>query len=203
MTKRVLDFVGASMGIVLLSPLLAAISVALLVFLGRPVLFRQVRPGLHGHPFTLYKFRTMQMAESPDTPQGDAERLTKFGRWLRNTSLDELPELWNVVRGDMSMVGPRPLLTEYLPLYTAAQARRHEVRPGITGWAQVQGRNLLPWEEKFENDVWYVDNLSIWLDVRILGMTFGRVLEREGVNQQGEATVERFRGSVRESGRVQ
>lgn len=166
--------------------------------MGSPVLFTQERPGLRGKPFRIFKFRTM--SEARDTAGNllpDAERLSPLGRFLRATSLDELPELLNVVRGEMSLVGPRPLLMEYMPLYTAEQARRHEVRPGVTGWAQVNGRNALSWEEKFQLDVWYVDNVSIWLDLKIIWLTFEAVLTRQGINQQGHATMKRFTGSAR------
>ncbi len=164
--------------------------------LGSPVLFRQVRPGLHGRPFMMVKFRTMTDERGADGELlPDAQRLTAFGRFLRATSLDELPELWNVLCGEMSLVGPRPLLMEYLPLYSPEQARRHEVRPGITGWAQVNGRNALSWEERFKLDVWYVDHRSLWLDLRILWLTVRKVLVREGISAQGEATMPRFTGS--------
>ena len=164
--------------------------------LGSPVLFRQVRPGLHGQPFEMVKFRTMTDERGNDGEfLSDAMRLTPFGRWLRATSLDELPELWNVLKGDMSLVGPRPLLMEYLPLYTPTQARRHEVRPGITGWAQVNGRNAQSWDERFSLDIWYVDNHSILLDLRILWMTVRKVLLREGINAKGEASMPKFRGT--------
>ena len=164
--------------------------------LGSPVLFRQVRPGLHGQPFEMVKFRTMTDERGNDGEfLSDAMRLTPFGRWLRATSLDELPELWNVLKGEMSLVGPRPLLMEYLPLYTPTQARRHEVRPGITGWAQVNGRNAQSWDERFSLDIWYVDNHSILLDLRILWMTVRKVLLREGISAKGEATMPKFRGT--------
>jgi lipopolysaccharide/colanic/teichoic acid biosynthesis glycosyltransferase len=163
---------------------------------GSPVLFRQVRPGLHGRLFTMVKFRTMTDDRGPDgILLADVQRLTPFGRFLRASSLDELPELWNVLRGDMSLVGPRPLLVEYLPLYSLQQARRHEVRPGITGWAQVNGRNAISWEDKFALDVWYVDNQSFWLDIKILWMTVRKVLVRDGINAAGEATMHKFTGS--------
>ncbi|MBX9959579.1 MAG: sugar transferase [Burkholderiaceae bacterium] len=163
--------------------------------LGSPVLFRQVRPGLHGRPFMMVKFRTMTDERGADGELlPDAQRLTSFGRFLRATSLDELPELWNVLRGEMSLVGPRPLLMEYLPLYSPEQARRHEVRPGITGWAQVNGRNALSWEDRFKLDIWYVDHRSLWLDVRILWLTVRKVIVREGISAQGEATMPRFTG---------
>jgi lipopolysaccharide/colanic/teichoic acid biosynthesis glycosyltransferase len=166
--------------------------------LGSPVFFRQVRPGLHGRPFEMVKFRTMTNDCGPDGQLlSDAMRLTAFGRWLRATSMDELPELWNVLKGEMSLVGPRPLLMEYLPLYTQEQARRHEVRPGITGWAQVNGRNAISWEEKLQLDVWYVNNTNPWLDIKILWLTLKKVLMREDINAEGDATVPRFVGSVR------
>lgn len=164
--------------------------------LGSPVLFRQVRPGLHGRPFMMVKFRTMTDERGADGELlPDAQRLTAFGRFLRASSLDELPELWNVLRGEMSLVGPRPLLMEYLPLYSPEQARRHEVRPGITGWAQVNGRNALSWEERFKLDIWYVDHRSLWLDLRILWLTVRKVIVREGISAQGEATMPRFTGN--------
>ncbi|MBW3656191.1 MAG: sugar transferase [Gemmatimonadetes bacterium] len=164
--------------------------------MGSPVLFRQTRPGLHGRAFTMYKFRTMRHAyDREGRPLPDPARLTRVGRLLRSTSLDELPELFNVLRGDMSLVGPRPLLPEYLPLYSEEQARRHEVRPGITGWAQVNGRNAITWEQKFRLDVWYVDNHSLRLDALILLRTVAKVLAREGINQEGQATAETFRGT--------
>ena len=163
--------------------------------LGSPVLFKQIRPGLHGKPFTMVKFRTMTDArDASGALLPDAQRLTPFGRFLRASSLDELPELWNVLRGEMSLVGPRPLLMEYLPLYSLEQARRHEVRPGITGWAQVNGRNAISWTEKFALDVWYVDNRSLWLDMRILWLTVRKVLVRDGISAAGEATMPRFEG---------
>lgn len=163
--------------------------------LGSPVFFRQTRPGLRGEPFVMVKFRTMTDARGADGALlPDAERLTAFGRFLRATSLDELPELWNVVKGDMSLVGPRPLLMEYLPLYSPEQARRHEVRPGVTGWAQVNGRNALSWDEKFALDVWYVDHRSLWLDIRILWLTVRKVLVREGISAAGDATMPKFTG---------
>jgi lipopolysaccharide/colanic/teichoic acid biosynthesis glycosyltransferase len=167
--------------------------------LGSPVLFSQVRPGLHGKPFRMYKFRTMTDARDADgNLLPDAERLTDFGKWLRASSLDELPELINVLRGEMSLVGPRPLLMEYLPLYSPEQARRHEARPGITGWAQINGRNAISWDDKFALDVWYVDHQGVWLDVRILALTVWRVLRREGISAAGEATMPKFTGSRRD-----
>lgn len=194
--KRAVDVAGASIALVLLSPVLVAVAVLVRWRLGSPVLFRQVRPGLHGEPFELVKFRTMTDARGPDGELlDDEQRLTRFGAWLRTTSLDELPELVNVLRGDMSLVGPRPLLTEYLDLYTAEQARRHEVRPGISGWAQVNGRNAPDWDEKLAMDVWYVDHRSLWLDLRILVRTIRNVVLREGIASEGHATTPRFRGS--------
>ncbi len=196
--KRTLDlFVAVAMS-VLLAPILAAMTVLVFLTLGRPVLFRQRRPGRGGRPFELLKFRTMREApHGTGDPPPDAERLTTFGKLLRRTSLDELPELWNVLRGDMSLVGPRPLLMEYLPLYSPKQARRHEVRPGITGWAQVNGRNALSWEEKFHLDVEYVDRCSLAMDLRILAMTAAAVVTGRGVAAEGSATMPRFTGSVR------
>jgi sugar transferase EpsL len=193
--KRALDVILAAAALVALSPVLLAVAVAVRVKLGRPVLFRQVRPGRGGRPFELLKFRTMR--DVAGRPLPDAERLTAFGRLLRRTSLDELPELWNVLRGDMSVVGPRPLLMEYLLLYSAEQARRHEVRPGITGWAQVNGRNALSWEEKFRLDVEYVDRCSLAMDLRILAMTAVAVATARGVSAEGSATMPRFTGSAR------
>jgi lipopolysaccharide/colanic/teichoic acid biosynthesis glycosyltransferase len=196
--KRAFDAAAAAAALVVLSPVIAAVAVAVRVGLGAPVIFRQERPGLHARSFTLYKFRSMRDAAGPDgLPLPDAERLTRFGRLLRRTSLDELPQLWNVLRGDMSLVGPRPLLTQYLPLYTPEQARRHEVRPGLTGLAQVGGRNALSWDERFRLDVRYVDERSFLLDLRILAATAGGVLRRHGVSQPGHATVEYFTGSAR------
>ena len=183
--------------LVVLAPLLLGVAAAVRLNLGAPVLFRQARPGLQGRLFTMRKFRTMRDArDAHGVPLSDAERLTRFGRFLRSTSLDELPELWNVVVGDMSFVGPRPLLPEYLPLYTREQARRHEVRPGITGWAQVRGRNALSWDEKFRLDVWYVDHKTLALDLHIVGLTLLRLLDRHGISQPGSATAERFRGQA-------
>jgi lipopolysaccharide/colanic/teichoic acid biosynthesis glycosyltransferase len=191
--KRLFDvFVTIAM-LPLLLPLVALLAIAGLIAQGRPVLFRQSRPGLNGKPFSLVKFRTMTCERDPSGALLPNEsRLTRYGRFLRSTSLDELPELWNVLRGDMSLVGPRPLLMEYLPLYTPRQARRHEVRPGITGWAQVNGRNLVPWEERFEMDVWYVENHSLRLDLRILWLTLGRIATRQGISTPGRATIDRF-----------
>ena len=201
--KRCFDAVMALVLLTFFFPIMCVIAVAIRCTMGSPVLYRQVRPGLHGRPFTMYKFRTMTNDRDPEGRLlPDSERLTRLGRFLRSTSLDELPELVNVIRGDMSLVGPRPLLMEYLPLYTPEQARRHEVRPGITGWAQVNGRNGITWEEKFRMDVWYVDNWSFWLDVKILWLTVRAVLRREGISAEGHATMPKFTGSsVSERGR--
>ena len=188
--KRVIDATVASLGLIVTAPLAMLIAVLVRLDLGRPVLFRQERPGKDGQPFELIKFRTMRAGEGDDE-----SRLTSFGELLRATSLDELPELWNVLRGDMSLVGPRPLLPEYLPLYTPEQQRRHEVRPGVTGLAQVRGRNLLDWESRFELDVWYVDNRTLWLDLKIMLETVWAVLTARGVSAADHVTIERFRGS--------
>ena len=194
--KRIFDITASALGLLLLSPLLALVALQVRRKMGAPVLFRQTRPGLHGKPFEMLKFRTMRDARDADgTPLPDSERLSAFGRWLRATSLDELPELWNVLRGDMSLVGPRPLLMEYLPLYSPEQARRHSVRPGITGWAQVNGRNAISWEQKFEYDVWYVDNQSLWMDIKILFLTLKKVFVRDGISAEGEATMSAFKGT--------
>jgi lipopolysaccharide/colanic/teichoic acid biosynthesis glycosyltransferase len=194
--KRVFDLVVAAAAVALLAPLVLAIAVAVRVGLGKPVFFVQERPGHHGVPFRMIKFRTMRDAVDADgQPLPDGDRLTPLGRFLRASSLDELPELWNVLRGDMSLVGPRPLLMEYLPLYSAEQARRHDVKPGITGWAQVNGRNALSWEEKFRLDVWYVDHASLWLDLKIMVLTLWKTIRRDGINQRGHATMPYFLGS--------
>jgi lipopolysaccharide/colanic/teichoic acid biosynthesis glycosyltransferase len=193
--KRFFDLIIALFGLfILLVPLLLLIWL-IRRKLGSPVLFYQIRPGQYGKPFTMVKFRTMTDERGPDAALlPDAQRLTPFGRFLRASSLDELPELWNVLKGEMSLVGPRPLLMEYLPLYTPEQARRHEVRPGITGWAQVNGRNAISWADKFALDVWYVDHRSLWLDVLILWRTVRKVLERDGISAAGEATMAKFQG---------
>lgn len=197
--KRTIDILASAALLILLSPVMAIVAIGVLADVGRPVLFRQRRPGLHGRPFEILKFRTMRNAVLADgTALPDADRLTAFGRWLRATSLDELPELWNVLRGDMSLVGPRPLLMHYLPLYSPEQMRRHDVRPGLTGWAQVNGRNALTWEEKFRHDVWYVDHRSLALDLRILFMTAKSVLTRHGISHEDSATMPEFTGSGRE-----
>ncbi len=191
-----MDIFGAGAGLVLLSPFIVVLACLIRWKLGSPVLFRQVRPGLHGRSFQMIKFRTMLNANGSDgQPLSDELRLTSFGRFLRSTSLDELPELWNVLKGEMSLVGPRPLLLEYLPLYSAEQARRHEVRPGITGWAQVNGRNAIDWEEKFALDVWYVDHRNLLLDLCILCRTVMKVVVRDDINAQGQATMSKFTGS--------
>ena len=193
--KRALDLFLTIPTLIILSPLLGLLALLVRNKLGEPILFRQQRPGLHGNPFTLYKFRTMtDVRDEAGNLLSDAQRLTPFGQFLRSASLDGLPELWNVLKGDMSLVGPRPLLMRYLPRYTAMQMRRHEVRPGITGWAQINGRNALTWEEKFDLDVWYVDNLSFWLDIKIIALTIWKVLSREGISQPGQATMEEFLG---------
>ncbi len=193
--KRTVDTLLIWLALPLLLPAMLLLTRQVRRRLGSPVFFRQTRPGLHGRPFNMVKFRTMTNARGLDGQLlPDSQRLTSFGRFLRASSLDELPELWNVLRGDMSLVGPRPLLMEYLPLYSPEQARRHEVRPGITGWAQVNGRNALSWDEKFKLDVWYVDHRSMWLDIKILWLTVRKVLVREGISAAGEATMPRFTG---------
>jgi lipopolysaccharide/colanic/teichoic acid biosynthesis glycosyltransferase len=195
--KPAIDAALSLAALVLLSPVLLAVALLVLVRLGRPVLFRQLRPGLHGRPFVIHKFRTMTDARDADGRLlPDAERLPPFGRWLRSTSLDELPELLNVLEGEMSLVGPRPLRMKYLERYTEEQARRHAVKPGITGWAQVNGRNAISWEEKFELDVWYVRHLTAWLDIRILCLTLVRLVRREGIAAEGYATMPEFRGAL-------
>ena len=194
--KRLFDVLLCLPAFILLSPIILVAAFFVRIKLGSPVLFRQQRPGLGGRPFWLLKFRTMTDACGADgVLLPDSERLTRFGRFLRASSLDELPELFNVLKGDMSLVGPRPLLMQYLDRYTPEQARRHEVKPGITGWAQVNGRNAITWEEKFKLDVWYVDNWSLWLDIKIIAMTIWKILKREGISQPGQATMEEFKGS--------
>ncbi|CAD5377039.1 Uncharacterized sugar transferase EpsL [Pseudomonas sp. OF001] len=196
MSKRLFDLLVSATALLLLAPLLALIAWLVRRRLGAPVLFRQLRPGRNGMPFEIVKFRTMRDAvDAHGEPLPDHERLTPFGRWLRASSLDELPELWNVLKGDMSLVGPRPLLMEYLPLYDAEQFRRHAVRPGVTGWAQVNGRNALSWEEKFRLDLWYVDHQSFWLDLKIILRTIRKVVLREDINFQDDATSDKFTGS--------
>ncbi|WP_298808219.1 sugar transferase [uncultured Psychrobacter sp.] len=196
MIKRLFDIVGATTALVVLSPVYAATAYKVSKNLGAPVLFRQIRPGLYGKPFEMIKFRSMKDDIDADgNPLEDGERLTSFGKALRNTSLDELPELWNVIKGDMSLVGPRPLLMEYLPLYNDEQARRHDVRPGITGYAQVNGRNAIGWDERFALDTWYVDNQSMWLDIKILFKTVKKVIVKDGISAEGEATMSKFMGN--------
>jgi lipopolysaccharide/colanic/teichoic acid biosynthesis glycosyltransferase len=196
MIKRSFDLAAVALGLFLLVPVIALLVWQIRRKLGGPVLFRQTRPGQHGRPFTMYKFRTMTDERDADgNLLPDVQRLTGFGRFLRSTSLDELPALFNVLKGEMSLVGPRPLLMEYLPIYSPEQVRRHEVRPGITGWAQVNGRNAISWEEKFKLDVWYVDNRSFWLDMKILWLTVDKVLRRDGISQEGGVTMEKFCGS--------
>ena len=195
MMKRTLDFLISALALLMLSFPFIVLIWAVRRQLGSPAIFRQMRPGLHGQPFMMVKLRTMTNERGTDGELlPDAQRLTPFGRFLRDSSLDELPELWNVLRGEMSLVGPRPLLMEYLPLYSPEQMRRHEVRPGITGWAQVNGRNRLSWEERFRLDVWYVERQSMWLDIQILWRTMRKVMVREGISAQGEATMPRFKG---------
>lgn len=187
--KRLFDTVVAVFALTILSPVLILVGLAVLMMMGRPLLFRQVRPGYRGEPIEILKFRTMRNLSGPDgLPLPDRDRMTWLGTLLRRTSLDELPQFWNILRGDLSLVGPRPLLMAYLPLYTSEQARRHEVRPGITGWAQVHGRNTLSWEDKFRYDVWYVDNWSLWLDIKIIAMTVVKVISGDGVRGQTDVT---------------
>ena len=194
--KRLLDIIIASIALILLSPLYALVAYKVKKNLGSPILFRQVRPGLHGKPFEMIKFRTMKDAiDEQGNPLPDSERLTPFGKMLRSTSLDEMPELWNVIKGDMSIVGPRPLLMEYLPLYNEDQAKRHNVRPGMTGHAQVNGRNAISWEEKFTLDTWYVENQSIWLDFKIMLKTVQKVIAKDDISAEGEATMTKFTGT--------
>lgn len=196
--KRAFDVLVSLAALVAFAPVLAVVAFMVRRWMGSPVLFRQVRPGLGGRPFVMIKFRTMRDGTGSDgQPLSDAERLTPFGAFLRSTSLDELPELWNVLKGEMSLVGPRPLLMEYLPLYSPEQARRHEARPGVTGWAQVNGRNAIGWNEKFCLDVWYIDNQSLWLDLRIIFLTVMRTLRRDGITAEGSVTVEKFTGHAR------
>ena len=196
MLKRIFDLVAVIAGLLLIWPLILLLALLVRLKIGAPIFFSQTRPGLHGKPFVMYKFRTMtNERDSEGNLLPDAIRLTPFGKFLRSTSLDELPELINVFKGEMSLVGPRPLLMEYLPLYSPEQARRHDVRPGVTGWAQVNGRNAISWDDKFKLDVWYVDNQSLWLDIKILWMTLAKVFKREGISQDGQATAEKFTGS--------
>ena len=198
MLKRLLDIIIASIALILLSPLYFYVARKVKKNLGSPVLFRQVRPGLHGKPFEMIKFRTMKDAvDAQGSPLPDSERLTAFGKMLRSTSLDEMPELWNVIKGDMSIVGPRPLLTEYLPLYNEEQAKRHDVRPGMTGHAQVNGRNAISWEEKFKLDTWYVENQSTLLDFKIMFRTVHKVLAKDDISAEGDATIPKFTGNTK------
>ena len=194
--KRIFDLIVSVPGLVLLSPVILLTALLVRIFLGAPILFRQRRPGYKGQPFSIYKFHTMSdTRDKQGNLLPDEMRLTHFGRFLRSTSLDELPELFNILRGEMSLVGPRPLLMEYLPLYSPEQRRRHDVHPGLTGWAQVNGRNAITWEDKFKLDVWYVDHWSFWLDIKILFLSLLKVVTREGINQPGQATAEFFRGN--------
>jgi len=197
--KRIFDLVVTFFGLLLLLPVITLTALILISNLGLPIFFKQSRPGLNRKIFNIYKFRTMtNECDKDGILLSDESRLTKFGKFLRSTSLDELPSLWNVLKSDMSLVGPRPLLLEYLPLYSTQQARRHEVKPGITGWAQVNGRNAITWGEKFDLDVWYVDNQSIWLDIKILWLTVKKVIMRDGINQVGQSTMESFKGNDNE-----
>lgn len=196
MIKRSFDMLASAIAFVVLLPIFTLVALLIRSKLGSPVFFRQIRPGKDGKPFQMVKFRTMLDAtDKRGNSLPDDQRMTPFGSFLRSTSLDELPELWNVVKGDMSLVGPRPLLMEYLPLYSEEQYRRHEVRPGVTGWAQVNGRNTISWEDKFKLDIWYVDNRSIWLDLKILFLTLKKVLVRDGISGEGEATMSKFTGN--------
>ena len=195
-SKRLFDLLAASLGLLVISPVLLAVAILVRIYHGSPVLFGQKRPGLHGQPFRIFKFRTMTDARAADgSPLPDEQRLTRLGRFLRASSLDELPELFNVLRGEMSLVGPRPLLMQYLERYSPEQSRRHDVLHGITGWVQVNGCNALTWEDKFRLDVWYVDHWSFWLDLKILFLTFSKVFKREGISQPGHATMEEFMGN--------
>jgi lipopolysaccharide/colanic/teichoic acid biosynthesis glycosyltransferase len=200
--KRLFDFLASLIALIILSPIIALIAWKIRKNLGSPVLFRQTRPGLNGKPFEMMKFRTMKDAlDQQGSPLPDSERMTPLGDKLRNSSLDELPELWNVLKGEMSLVGPRPLLMQYLPLYSKEQSRRHDVRPGVTGWAQINGRNAISWEEKFALDVWYVDNRTFWLDIKIIFMTVKKVFGKEGISADGHVTIEPFTGSKELGGR--
>ena len=198
-SKRVFDLLLTIPGLILISPMLLLVVILVRIFHGKPVLFRQIRPGYHGKLFTVFKFRTMtEIRDGQGNLLPDENRITSLGKFLRATSIDELPELFNVLRGEMSLVGPRPLLTQYLERYSPEQRRRHEALPGITGWAQVNGRNTLTWEDKFGYDVWYVDHQSLWLDIKIMAITFWKVIRREGISQEGHATAEEFMGSIDE-----
>lgn len=196
MIKRLFDIIASAIGMFLLAPVIVVVAFQIRRKLGSPVLFRQERPGKDGKPFEMIKFRTMRDAvDKHGNPLPDSVRMTSFGSFLRSTSLDELPELWNVLKGDMSLVGPRPLLMEYLPLYSEEQYRRHEVRPGVTGWAQVNGRNAISWDQKFKLDVWYVENCNFWLDLKIIYLTLKKVIVRDGISGEGEVTMSKFTGS--------
>lgn len=196
MLKRIIDIVLSLTALILLFPIILVCAIALYILKCRPILFKQARPGLHCNIFQMYKFRSMQdTRDSAGNLLPDSERLTPFGQFIRNASIDELPGLWSVLKGDMSLVGPRPLLVEYLPLYSKEQARRHEVKPGITGWAQVNGRNAISWQEKFELDVWYVNNQSFWLDIKILFLTIKKVFKQADISADGEATMTKFTGN--------
>lgn len=193
---RIFNIFGAALGLILLSPVILAVALTIRRQMGSPVLFRQNRPGRYRVPFEMIKFRTMKdINDTHGNPLPDSERLTSAGQFFRSSSLDELPELWNVLKGDMNLVGPRPLLMEYLPLYSDEQGRRMDIRPGITGWAQINGRNALSWDEKFALDVWYVDNRTLWLDIKIIWLTIRKVLVRDGISAEGEATMSRFMGN--------
>lgn len=197
--KRCIDIVGAGLGLIMLSPVLAIVAVIVRIHMGPPIFFKQIRPGYKGKPFEMVKFRTMSnKRDNQGNLLPDEQRLTSLGKFLRKTSLDEFPELFNVIKGDMSLVGPRPLLMQYLERYAPEQARRHEVKPGISGWAQVNGRNAIGWEEKFALDVWYVDNCSLWLDIKIIAMTIGKVFRLEGISAQGAATMPEFMGNYKQ-----
>lgn len=197
--KRLFDFCASLFALILLSPIIALVAWKIRKNLGSPVLFRQTRPGLNGKPFEMVKFRSMKDAvDEQGNPLPDSNRMTPFGDKLRNSSLDELPELWNVLKGEMSLVGPRPLLMQYLPLYSQEQARRHEVRPGVTGWAQINGRNAISWEDKFKLDVWYVDNRNLWLDIKILFLTVKKVFVKEGISADGHVTIAPFTGQAKQ-----
>lgn len=200
MFKRLFDIFASAIALVLLSPVMGFVTWQISKKLGSPILFRQIRPGLNGKPFTMVKFRTMKdVLDANGVALPDSERMTSFGNFLRSTSLDELPELWNVLKGDMSLVGPRPLLMEYLPLYSTEQYRRHEVRPGVTGWAQINGRNAISWEDKFKLDIWYVDNRSFWLDIKILFLTVKKVFIKDGISADGHVTMPPFEGTSKEN----
>lgn len=199
MLKRTVDLILGITAVILLSPILLITAILVSRKLGSPIFFTQVRPGKDGKPFKMVKFRTMRDAiDAQGNPLPDAERLTPFGRRLRSTSIDELPELWNVIRGEMSLVGPRPLLMEYLPLYSPEQATRHDLKPGMTGWAQINGRNAISWEDKFKLDTWYVQHQSLWLDIKIMALTVKKVLVRDGISAEGEATMTKFTGQQNE-----